>query len=132
MNNLKTKTNTSLKIMQCGTCGVWHAIPEIMFDVCYSEGGFWSCPNGHQRGYGEGDDAKQLQKEKKRRMWAEKNAEDTRKELAKNKQLLKAQKTANTRLKNRASAGVCPCCNRTFKQLTAHMKNKHPDFKSNK
>jgi hypothetical protein len=32
------------------------------------------------------------------------------------------------RLKKRASAGVCPCCHRTFKQLAAHMQNKHPDY----
>jgi hypothetical protein len=28
----------------------------------------------------------------------------------------------------KAKAGVCPCCNRTFKQLADHMKVKHPDF----
>lgn len=33
-----------------------------------------------------------------------------------------------TRLKNRAAAGVCPCCNRTFHQLVRHMAAKHPDF----
>jgi DNA repair exonuclease SbcCD ATPase subunit len=33
-----------------------------------------------------------------------------------------------TKLKNRASAGVCPCCNRTFSQLKRHMDQKHPDF----
>lgn len=35
-----------------------------------------------------------------------------------------------TKLKNRAQAGVCPCCNRTFKQLQAHMAQKHPAFKA--
>lgn len=32
------------------------------------------------------------------------------------------------KLKRRVKAGVCPCCKRTFKQLVAHMKHKHPDF----
>ena len=32
------------------------------------------------------------------------------------------------RLKKRIQAGVCPCCKRTFRQLSAHMENKHPDF----
>lgn len=31
------------------------------------------------------------------------------------------------RLARRARAGVCPCCNRTFKALAAHMKTKHPE-----
>jgi len=35
-----------------------------------------------------------------------------------------------TRLKNRAAAGVCPCCNRQFQNLKMHMENKHPDFMS--
>lgn len=39
-----------------------------------------------------------------------------------------AQKANVTKLKKRASAGVCPCCNRTFLALRAHMKNKHPGF----
>tara|TARA_Y100000310_G_scaffold338946_1_gene430083 strand:- start:1163 stop:1354 length:192 start_codon:yes stop_codon:yes gene_type:complete len=45
-----------------------------------------------------------------------------------------AEKTASTykgqvtKLKNRAKAGVCPCCNRTFQNLSRHMETKHPDF----
>lgn len=40
----------------------------------------------------------------------------------------RAEKAAKTRLKNRIGKGVCPCCNRTFQNLAAHMANKHPDF----
>lgn len=42
---------------------------------------------------------------------------------------LEARKNARKAksLSDRAHAGVCPCCNRTFKQLAAHMKTKHPD-----
>lgn len=39
-----------------------------------------------------------------------------------------AAKGQITRLKNRASAGVCPCCNRTFVQLARHMAAKHKGF----
>lgn len=35
-----------------------------------------------------------------------------------------------TRLKNRAAAGVCPCCNRSFSQLRAHMEKQHPGFRA--
>ena len=31
-------------------------------------------------------------------------------------------------VKARVAHGVCPCCNRTFKQLARHMKTKHPDY----
>ena len=33
-----------------------------------------------------------------------------------------------TKLKNRAAAGVCPCCNRQFQNLKNHMATKHPEF----
>lgn len=36
---------------------------------------------------------------------------------------------ALARSQKRAKAGVCPCCHRTFKQLAAHMKSKHPQEK---
>lgn len=122
------RISTKLKEIECGTCGVIHAIPETMFDTCYKEGGYWHCPNGHRRGYSDGSIYKQLEKEKKRREWAEQNAKNISEELREKEKSLSAQKGVNTRLKNRAKAGVCPCCNRTFKQLAAHMKNKHPSF----
>lgn len=40
----------------------------------------------------------------------------------------RVEKAAKTRIKNRVSKGVCPCCNRTFANLAAHMANKHPEF----
>ena len=35
-----------------------------------------------------------------------------------------------TRIKNRIGAGVCPCCNRTFKALAAHMASEHPTYRA--
>jgi hypothetical protein len=40
----------------------------------------------------------------------------------------RAYKGQATRLRNRAKAGVCPCCKRTVSQLARHMASKHPDF----
>ena len=120
---------TDLKAIQCTSCGVFHAIPTAMYDHKLDYGGYWYCPNGHRIGYGEGNLSKQLQKEKTRRQWAEDNAARSRKQADQSERRRIAQKAARTRLKNRVSAGVCPCCNRTFKQLAAHMKNKHPEYK---
>lgn len=39
-----------------------------------------------------------------------------------------AAKGQVTKLRNRAAAGVCPCCNRSFVQLARHMTSKHPNF----
>jgi hypothetical protein len=40
----------------------------------------------------------------------------------------RAAKGQATKLRKRAAAGVCPCCNRTFQQLASHMAEKHPGF----
>lgn len=40
----------------------------------------------------------------------------------------RAEKGAKTKLKKRVAAGVCPCCNRTFSQLSRHMETKHPEY----
>jgi hypothetical protein len=45
------------------------------------------------------------------------------------KRSLTAHKGHTTRIKKRIAAGVCTCCNRTFKNLARHMANKHPDYK---
>lgn len=42
---------------------------------------------------------------------------------------LEVRKGLLTRMKNRVGNGVCPCCNRHFKNLQGHMKTKHPEFK---
>ena len=39
-----------------------------------------------------------------------------------------AEKGAKTKLKKRIANGVCPCCNRSFKDLHRHMTTKHSDF----
>jgi hypothetical protein len=33
-------------------------------------------------------------------------------------------------MKKRAVAGVCPCCNRHFRELERHMASKHPKYAS--
>ena len=43
---------------------------------------------------------------------------------------LSAQKGVTTKIKNRIGNGVCPCCNRTFKNLARHMQGQHPDYKN--
>ncbi len=61
------------------------------------------------------DEAKKAQKE------AEWEAQAARNQA-------RAIKAANTKLKKRISAGVCPCCHRSFKQLRQHMARMHPDY----
>lgn len=118
----------ALEELTCGSCGVVHAIPQGMYENCKREGGFWYCPNGHQRGWREG-----AEKTKILQLEAELRSEQRRREAAlvrANDATAKAVKAerALSRHKTRAKNGVCPCCKRTFQQLARHMANKHPDY----
>lgn len=109
--------------MTCGKCGIQFAVPEEWRAEKQRTGEGWHCPNGHARVYRESDVEK-----------AKKALEDERKRhantLARLNEAEAAERKANAeivRMNRRASAGVCPCCNRTFKQLARHMKTKHPN-----
>jgi len=100
--------------MICGNCGVVFYVPEAFEKERRERGGGWHCPNGHTRVYRESDVAKlrrELSVEKNLRLHFEHKTERTEKELS--------------RIKKRVHAGICPECNRTFKNLAAHMKTKH-------
>lgn len=135
MSAVQLNTETQLKAMQCGTCGVWHAIPQAMFDSCYQEGGFWHCPNGHSRGYSKGSIRAKLEeaeaalaKEQKRRQWAEQDRDAARADAKAADNRANGYKGQAAKLKNRISAGVCPCCTRSFENLARHMKTMHPEL----
>lgn len=119
---------TELYRMLCGTCGVAHAIPKRMYETCMREGGFWSCPNGHRRGWHEGAEKTEI-----KQLQAELAAERQRKEaaIARANEATSARTKAEralTRHKKRTAAGTCPCCKRTFQQLARHIANKHPEY----
>jgi len=125
--NFTIQQKVTLVTEECITCGICFAIPEEFRANKVRLGGFFCCPVGHSQGWAEGEeerkrkdlqrrlDAKEreLESERKRKEWAEQDAKNKGEQL--------------TKLQKRTHAGVCPCCNRTFKQLAAHMKNKHPE-----
>lgn len=93
----------------------------------------YSCAYGHAQYLckGESDETK-LRRERDRltQRLAEKDDEIKRqRELREGaERQLSAAKGRVTRIKNRVSNGVCPCCNRTFENLQRHMHSKHPTF----
>ena len=114
-------------INQCGTCAVWHTIPEIVYNCYRAEGGFWHCPNGHQRGFRKGED--EIKQEEIRRERDRLKQDAARLETEAQEQRLRAEAAEKQviQIKRRAAAGVCPCCNRTFLNVQRHMKSKHPN-----
>jgi len=121
----------TLTIMECGECGMTFAVPEGWRRERQETGKGWYCPNGHARVYRESDvDAlkKQLEREKRSREAWEAQADSYGRQRDGAQRSAAAHKGQATKLRKRAAAGVCPCCHRTFQQLSRHMKTKHPDY----
>ena len=123
MNTQRLARTDEFTEMGCGECGIVFWVPEPWRAEKKSTGKGWSCPNGHSRVYRDSDaviaqKALAAEQERHRATLARLNEAQTA-----------ARKTeaATKRLKKRVADGVCPCCHRTFKQLAAHMKNKHPE-----
>lgn len=120
----------TLRAMTCGTCGVKHAMPAIIYDTAREEGGFWHCPNGHRRGWTEAQGAlAEREAAQRRRLESalQGNARLAEEAAEANRLCIKAEKKLASQ-KRRIAAGVCPCCNRTFAKLAMHMTSKHPDY----
>lgn len=108
-------------ITQCGTCAVWHTVPEIVYVTQRREGGFHCCPNGHSRGWAKGTEEKEREAIRRER-------DQLRQQIACKDDEITDKSKELLRLKKRAAAGVCPCCNRTFLNMQRHMKSRHPNI----
>jgi hypothetical protein len=111
----------------CSECGVPWGVPEGYERNRRDDHKTFWCPNGHAQHFPQESEAERLRKSLHAATLARESAERRAREAAEARE--SAEKDAK-RLKARAKAGVCPCCNRTFKQLAAHMKNKHPEIRA--
>lgn len=136
--------DTTLCTVECCACGILYAIPDSLDDwlrkynrAAYPNGyGSTCCPAGHKWHY-PGRNTEQIAKrdaERARDAAARARAERDQAEAS-----ARAQKAAATRARNerdrerrRTAAGVCPCCNRSFKQLARHVCSQHPDYPETK
>lgn len=121
--NIFASVNIQLTEMQCGECGIVFSVPESWRAEKQRTGNGWYCPNGHSRVYRESDTDKfkrLLDEERKRHANTLSRLNEAKASEQKVTKQLK-------RINKRVSAGVCPCCNRTFQQLARHMKSKHPE-----
>ena len=121
---------SELTHIHCITCGVEYGLPNTLFQHHQDYGGYHHCPNGHQQGWGKdntGIAGVRRERDRLKQRLAQKDDEiqaahaDARKTAA-------AYRGQITKMKKRASAGTCPCCNRTFQNVSTHMKRQHPSF----
>lgn len=123
----------NIEFHTCGNCGVTWGMSETYLDLRRVDGKDWCCPNGHEWHWTPG----KTEAQKLREQLADERSRSGR--IAADRDQLKAslrtQKGLTTRARNdkarliaRVANGVCPCCNRTFKQLAAHISSQHPQY----
>ncbi|MEO2134641.1 hypothetical protein [Microbacterium sp.] len=122
---IQTFTGT-LTIVDCAACHMAFGVAEHFERVRRDDHKTFYCPAGHENFWPQKSEAEKL---RARLASAEASLVHTRDQLQATEYQRRAQKGQNTRLKNRISAGVCPCCSRSFQDLRRHMAGQHPDFK---
>jgi hypothetical protein len=118
--------------IQCADCGIAYLVPDRWKQARRDDHKTFWCPNGHTQYFPGETEAEKLRRErdhlKQRIAQRDDWVREERERRAAVERQLAAQKGQVTKLKNRAGAGVCPCCNRTFQALARHMAAKHPQF----
>jgi hypothetical protein len=125
-----TITN-NLIVTDCAACGVVFAITEEFRASRQKDGKTFYCPNGHTLHYSESEAErlrKKLERTEQQLAWQRDMREGANRRADAAERKLRATKGVVTKMKKRAAAGICPCCNRHFVQLERHMANKHPDY----
>jgi hypothetical protein len=133
-NRANRKTGL-MKILTCHRCKMEFGMPDEFYRTAYQmkEKMTWYCPAGHGQVFVTGETAENKMrrelarlKQREAMLIDEKRQERERRQEA--ERSASAHKGVATRIKKRAAAGVCPCCNRTFDNLRKHMATKHPKF----
>lgn len=124
---------TPCEAHHCISCGVVYVVPQAVIEQHRQKGGYHHCSNGHAQGWDkDGSENEKLRRERDRlkqqaaRLEEEKADARRAAEIAEQETETERKKVA--RLRKRATAGVCPCCNRTVRQMALHMKTKHPSY----
>lgn len=118
----------------CPSCNTVHAFEEAINTVARARSGVGLvyCPNGHSWVYRsaaqESENTKlRLERDRLKQQIAQKDDEIRAAKQAE----IEARAAARTakahaaKIRKRIDKGVCPCCNRQFRDLARHMETKH-------
>lgn len=128
-------TWSGFSTVECCVCLTGFAIEAGLHDARKrDQRSFW-CPNGHEQHFtGERPELKRIKEleQERDRLRRERDSATSAREWAEQRTrganiAAGKARAAKQRLEQRVARGVCPCCHRTFKQLAAHMKSKHPE-----
>jgi len=117
----------------CNTdCGISFAVPQWWHRGKRDNHSWFYCPNGHHQHFTAETDEEKLRRERDRLKQQVARAEDEAREATMRAERAEAMRNrierAKKRLEKRTAAGTCPCCQRTFSNMSTHMRKQHPTF----
>lgn len=138
---VKYGSTVTMEMIHCYKCGIPFAVPADFKSHLHQSQDIFFCPSGHQQCYSKSTETvlkEKLETEREARAKEEQRLKAIAFEAQQQaagwqtqweKQLQEKKKVAAKlkRTEKRIANGVCTCCNRTFADLAAHMKTKHPE-----
>ena len=119
----------------CYTCDSEMWLPMSLYDAAIKgrEKIVFYCPYGHSQHFVSGESKEAILRRERDRLQQQLAERDDSirhwiDETDKARKALGKERTALRKVHTRVAGGVCPCCNRSFAKLAAHMKTKHPEF----
>ena len=121
-----TMSVDSVTLTCCQTdCGISFAVPAWWHKGKRETHTLFYCPNGHSQKFTADSDLDIARRERDRAKQQLARAEQEALDAHRRADLLQKQKR---KLEKRAAAGTCPCCQRTFSNMSTHMRKQHPEF----
>lgn len=125
-----------IDVGECCQCNTRMTVPEPLYKSARHSPNIWFyCAYGHKQHYSKTPSESEADKLRRDRDRLKQRIAQKDDEIIRQRDLREtADRTASaykgqvTKLKNRAKAGVCACCNRHFENLERHMKTKHSDM----
>lgn len=122
----------SLVVQDCIECGMTFGVAKAFDSARRKDHRTFVCPAGHPQYYPAKSDEEKLREELQREQrWsttvmAQRDQEAARADHERSR--ANGYKGQLVKTKKRIGNGVCPCCNRHFKDVERHMKSKHPEL----
>jgi hypothetical protein len=127
MSTTVIKELTTLDTVSCYRCGVLFALPTSLMRRLLDTGATFYCPSGHPQHFTDTTEDRLRRAERLLELSrASRRAAQDQADAAERSN--RALRGANTKLRKRVAAGVCPCCSRTFQDLARHMAGQHPNY----
>lgn len=137
-NGTRVAFSSSLKVVNCYACAGTYAMSSQFLDTRTYDGKGWTCPYCKAPtiyGTSEKDELKkQLARQKESTTYQRREKEkylQQRNTLERSRNGMKGVLVREQKKLARVRRGVCPCCNRHFKNVQRHMDSQHPNYKVN-